>query len=487
MAFNFTHAAFLDKQLEDLAIVLENRLVGGRFWLPSRQQIEIRRTGTWMEFPVRGIIRGWWEIGDYEFNLSIPQQVFAGPEITFATPAEIRSYPWAGKITDSLPPDVLMTVDPDIQKVQAEARALVQERALERVQGVRLSGRQASDFVRFNRIEGLSIGAGSAERIGGSAVFTNRIRFGFSDHELKGAAELRQEYAGGSAFAFASRDLVDIGDYQERSGAFNSIGAQEFGNDLADSFKRTSVGLGVRNRSFLRAFDATYRVAFETDRQSSVNAVPASGNFVAAPQISDVSGVRATLDLSRPSVPFLGGILRLWVGGTVLDGRNSADTWYRVHARAEQNFSLGRAGLNLSGFVAQELSDFAPLQELVYFGGPVSLPGYDLHDVAGKGGLAGRAEGSMPIPFLPIPLGRFGHVPAEAHLAPYVAGAYVHGFPACAPSTGRCPTKTDGFYPSAGIGLLTFFDLLRFDVARGFRDGRWMFNVDVNRSFWSIL
>src|SRR5687768_1174406 len=41
MAFNFTRAAYLDKQLDDLSIVLENGLIGGRFWLPRRQEIEI--------------------------------------------------------------------------------------------------------------------------------------------------------------------------------------------------------------------------------------------------------------------------------------------------------------------------------------------------------------------------------------------------------------------------------------------------------------
>src|SRR5438309_556204 len=34
MNFSFTAAAFLDKALDELSIVLENRLVGGRFWLP---------------------------------------------------------------------------------------------------------------------------------------------------------------------------------------------------------------------------------------------------------------------------------------------------------------------------------------------------------------------------------------------------------------------------------------------------------------------
>jgi hypothetical protein len=69
--------------------------------------------------------------------------------------------------------------------------------------------------------------------------------------------------------------------------------------------------------------------------------------------------------------------------------------------------------------------------------------------------------------------------------------------------TTRCPTLAHDWYPSAGVGLLTFFDVLRFDVARGLIGrrlildqsgaavssvkGGWTFNVDVVRDFWSIL
>jgi hypothetical protein len=38
-----------------------------------------------------------------------------------------------------------------------------------------------------------------------------------------------------------------------------------------------------------------------------------------------------------------------------------------------------------------------------------------------------------------------------------------------------------------GVGALTIFDLLRFDISRGLRDGRWTFSVDVSRDLWSIL
>ena len=53
MVFSFTHRAFLQPELEDISVALENALVDGRR-LPNRQEIEIRRTGTWLDAPVVG-------------------------------------------------------------------------------------------------------------------------------------------------------------------------------------------------------------------------------------------------------------------------------------------------------------------------------------------------------------------------------------------------------------------------------------------------
>ena len=43
MAFNFTPRSYLDPQLEDVSIELDNALWEDRYWLPYRQEIEIRR------------------------------------------------------------------------------------------------------------------------------------------------------------------------------------------------------------------------------------------------------------------------------------------------------------------------------------------------------------------------------------------------------------------------------------------------------------
>jgi hypothetical protein len=42
-------------------------------------------------------------------------------------------------------------------------------------------------------------------------------------------------------------------------------------------------------------------------------------------------------------------------------------------------------------------------------------------------------------------------------------------------------------YPSVGVALQPFYDLVRLQVDRGLRHGRWTFNVDVSRDFWGIL
>src|SRR5881409_564094 len=95
LAFNFTPRSYLDAQLEDVSVVLDNALWEGRWWLPYRQEIEIRRRATWLDVPARGIIRGRWEIDHYVFNLGLAASWFAGDEITALPKAERDSFPWA--------------------------------------------------------------------------------------------------------------------------------------------------------------------------------------------------------------------------------------------------------------------------------------------------------------------------------------------------------------------------------------------------------
>jgi hypothetical protein len=125
---------------------------------------------------------------------------------------------------------------------------------------------------------------------------------------------------------------------------------------------------------------------------------------------------------------------------------------------------------------------------LVYFGGPVSGPGYDFHELVARAGWSQRLEWRTPIPFFSVPLGRFGKIPSSATLAPYAQVVAIGGGPIYAYRGGVPMVQpVPGAYPALGVGLLTLFDLVRFDVSRGLRAGRWLFGFDVNPEFWSIL
>jgi hypothetical protein len=101
----------------------------------------------------------------------------------------------------------------------------------------------------------------------------------------------------------------------------------------------------------------------------------------------------------------------------------------------------------------------------------------------------------MPVPFPSFTLGRYGRVPGRGTLAPYAHVALIDDPPGIcsgfAPSGfgpfPSCRTPA-GAYPSLGAAYILPFDLVRIDVARGVaRTGRWTFNIDVSREFWSIL
>lgn len=510
MAFSFTRAAFLDRQLEDLSIVLENGLVGARFWLPRRQEIEIRRAGTWLDYPARGIIRGRWEIGDYALNQGIPASRFVGPEIVSAPLAELQRYEWQGHVLDSLPPDVRATTDEDVARVQEEARALVREEALRRGRGTRLGARAISDLVRVNRVEGLAVGGSVTGRLGGGLGITARARFGTEDERVKGALRLAWQRASGAGLSVAAYDdHAEAGDAVERSGVVNSLAAQEFGSDYTDPFRVRGVTLEAATGERL---GLRWRLAgtFERQEGAAVNAEPAFGRFEEVLALAGTEVVRGALRVERPTVlSFLGTELAfdaelrvssfdaveassgVPVGPVVEDG--SVVTRGALRLRLERPLGTRRLVAHTIAAIADGDGPI-PGSELAMFGGPVSGPGYDYHELTGRGGVSQRLELQVPVPFPSVSLGRFGRTSAEARVVPFVHVVGLHGSEErpwrMDPATGvsaPVPRRVDGLYPSVGVGLLSFFDLVRVDVARGLRDGRWTFNVDVAREFWRVL
>jgi hypothetical protein len=489
MAFNFTRAAFLDKSLEDLFVIIENSLVNGRFWLPRQQEIEIRRGGTWLDYPIRGIIRGRWVIGDYAVNVNLSPAIFGGPEIVLAPKAVQDTFHFGGRILDSLPPDVRAVTNADVRRVQEEARALVRAQALQRPQVLMLSALGASDFARFDRAEGFAVGTGLASRFGHGVGLELRGRYGVDDREGKGSGTLSWQSPRWGLRLFAQRDFRDAGDVQERSRLINSIAAQEFASDATDPYGVQAAGVGI-DALGVAGFRLHLDASLERQRPLVVRATPVSGRFAPILPATPLRATRVSLAGNRPTaLSVLGTELRM-SGELRVSRLTTDDAAFPVQATTvgrafgslsiERPFQSGRLVLSTAGG-AVGANGAIPAQEWLYFGGPVSAPGYAFHELAAVAGVSQRVEWRTEIPAPSFSLGRFGRVPGRATLATFAQATFARHAAATDVS------HPSGVYPSAGVALQPFFDLLRLEVARGLRNGIWTFNLDLSRDVWGVL
>lgn len=481
MTFSFTRAALKDRQLEDVSVILENGLVDGRFWLPRRQEIEIRRSASWMDFPARGIIRGRWEICCVRTNVGLPVATFFGPEIVEAPRAEQRAYPFEGTILGTLPEEVRALDAEDVRRVQEDARDLVRAGALARVRSTAPVARGLSDLVRVNRAEGLAVGVALTQRLGWGLSATAGLRHGASDGYTKWRGGLEWRDARGHSISLAGADdFAEAGDAPEVSGLRNSLAAQEFGSDWTDPFGARSGWLRF-GRLSARGTRVGVEVGRTAERPLAVRATPASGAFAPVIPAERVETWQVGLTWSATKVGTEGPAWRARgrVAGVRAEFMDLGERGDHVRASVDGEVRRGVGGGHLvARTMAVGVAGRVPVQAEARFGGPLTGPGYAFHSLGGRAGLSQRLEWQRHVPFVPIDLGRFGRVPSHLTLAPYVHAVWVD----------RGATGAQGWHPSAGLGTIALFDLLRVDVARTLRGPpRWLFSIDVTRELWPVL
>ncbi|MCC6243461.1 MAG: hypothetical protein IT353_11510 [Gemmatimonadaceae bacterium] len=490
LSMTFTRAAILDKRIETLVVTLENGLVRERYWLPRRQEVEVSRGSTWMDIPVRGIVRGRWEVSNYDVNEQVPAATQRLPRWSSVSADSLKKYPFTDRIVDMLPPEIQIASTEDVVHAREQAELLVRSSMLARPARTAVSGRSISDGVRYNRSEGLALGVGASQRWGAGWLLTGRVRYGIDDREVKGQVSLGRAPAFGRVplfQLFAERDYRELAQ-PERSGVANSLGALLFGGDYTQQVDTRAAGIIVR-RSPRDPF--TLRVAYEEDAPLSVTARSLRGDFGAAVPAWRTAGVRA-------EVRGVGG----WVP---TDDRPTRGTWSLLAAAGASHGTDGaghavaprvlqvqgslmvqrllpgdRAIVTMTSIGVSGGRDLPP-QWLHFAGGPTSAPGYDAAALASRAILSQRLEVRQPIPAPRIPLGKYGKAPGRITLAPYAQVAVN------ASGISAMPSRVSAAWPSAGVGALFFFDLLRFDAARGLRDGVWRFAIDIDRNFWSVL
>ena len=498
LSMTFTRAAILDKRIETLVVTLENGLVRERYWLPRRQEVEVSRGSTWMDIPLRGIVRGRWEVSNYDVNEQIPAATMAMPRWRSVSPDSLRRHQFPGRVVDVLPPDIQVATDEDVVRAREQAESAVRAAMLARPARTAVTGRGISDAARFTRAEGLSLGAGASQRWGAGWVLAVRGRYGLDDRQAKGHLSLGRLPAFGRVpllQLFAERDLRDLA-APERGGVTNSLAALAFGSDYTQQVDTRAAGVVLR-RSALDPF--ALRVAYETDSPVALTARPLNGHFEPVLPVWRLRGVRAELRGTGGWNPGDAHVTRgLWwvnasVGGYAGTGADTAlgatSSGPRVAPRVariqgqllvHRPLSHDRAVVSFTQGGVAAGRDLAP-QWLMLVGGPWSAPGYDAAAFATRAYLTQRIEFRQPVRGPTIPLGKYGRAPGHITLAPYAQ------LTATASGLSSVPSRDAGLWPSVGTGALFFFDLLRADVARGLRDGAWRFAIDIDRGFWGIL
>lgn len=480
MAFNFTARSYLDPELEDVSIVLDNALWEQRYWLPYRQEIEIRRRATWLDVPVRGIIRARWEIDGYALNLGLARSWFAGDEITFLPKAERDSFPWKEPLAAALQDVAEPVRQNDLARVRAEVEQIAGRRALTGLKGRRLGVRGVSDLLHSNRVEGLALGAGIVLRGGGERRELRALAsYGFADHRPKGALSAVDRQGRSAVEAGVYREVRDVGDAPVIAPLFNSFSSQEFGRDYGDYYLAEGARATYRHGVGARG---EWRVTLgrESIGSLTVGAAPANGTFRPNPALAGPGVDVVQLALQRKSEGF--AVRRDLHVETVLEGgrQDGGATYLRLWGAGHVLFPAGATHLLLraQGGVA---SGDLPAHRAFVLGGRGTLLGEPFRRWGGaRLGLV-HLEWRVPVPFLSIGVGSYARTPRTLTVAPYIALGW-----AARPVPGTPWEGTPGTRVTLGLGC-EWLGVFRWEVGFGTATHRLGFAFDVARDFWGVL
>jgi hypothetical protein len=478
--FNFTRNAYLDETLDDITVVLENGLWDGRYWLPRRQELEIRRHTSWLDLPARGIIRGWWEIDGYRFNAGIPDAVFRGQEIVAAPRAVRDTFQWVEPLDAAIRAISEPGVTFDLESVRAEVMELAQHQVLSGFARAQPGARSVSDLLHFNRVEGLTPGFGGVFRPGSGAL---ELRvwgsYGFGDRRLKGRVTLARTTGAVTVQLQGGRTVRDVGDDRVISPALNSILAQEFANDFGDYYLATegviSAQVAVGPRAVVKG-----SVGANDTESLAVLARPATGTFRINHALGAGRLLFASVGVDRRSVGFAAGSGisgRLNVEGGIWDNRR----YLRVLVGGRAWVPMGGADLVTRAWVGWGSNDL-PAHRGFVFGGRGTLVSEPFRMWGGRRTAFGAVEWRIPAPFFAVPLGARVSTGDRIFVVPFVAAGWSGGA-----ITNGVGLSSDGIQPVVGIAVEWFHNLMRADFGMSLRERRFGVIIDVSRDLWPIL
>lgn len=475
MEFGFTSAAYVDPRSDYVRVVLEHALWDAGYWLPYRQQIEVRREHPSLDLPFGSVIRAVLQVSSYDFEPGLPPDFFAGPAVSFAPPGQADDE-FDGGLMDEMAAEGLAPVR--LARLEAEARRIARDRMESRLPSLRLYADRFSSVLRVNRGEGLHLGAGAAFAPGPAWPRLQLLAgvsglAGQGERRLSAAVrgEWRRSERTIAAEAYA-RQLRDVGPRPGAPGLVNTVAAL-FGRDFSDPYfahgARAAVQFGLG-----RGFGG--RAAAILEKHMAASQALQNGGLgrrafrpVRAAEEGVLAGLEGSVERSWGGRGAWGARAELQALAGTWEGRGLGDLHGRMEARAADAEMDWQFAARLEAGAAWGA---VPVQRLFFLGGAGTLPGHAFRRYAGMSFVLADMEASRAV--------------APGWLAlRLVAGA---GAAAGAPAIDGWDLRPAGglrAYAGAGLGLLR--DLVRADGAWGAPGGRFELVVSASPAIAGFL
>ena len=469
MSFTFTPASYVDPYLDYIRISLDNALWEGKYWLPYRQEAELRRELPQLDFLAGSVIRGRFEVGDYQFNVELPDAFFRTARVTSVPVEQREAFPFEDPLLAQVQEEGL-SPPPSLEEIRRQAREIVANRYLSGLSRLRLHLPSASHAFRYNRAEGVFLGGGGVLRPIPDVAFQLYAGYGFASRRVSAGVGVTGGNDSPAGFFVRVHELRDLGPLPGMGSVLNSISALVAEEDYTDPWFSTGARL-VAPFWTRGPFHLGGAAVWERHRSASLVLEDEDGSFRPVRPIDEGDLIAADLTVAAGAAeasPRLEAAARL---GTFED-----DAFAALQLRGV--WETGGVGQDLelrASARAGLVSARAPSQELFLLGGRGTLLGHPYRASMGDRFWLLDASAARPI-WSPWVTGRVFAAAGQAELAD-------RDLPADWSGDGDAGAKA-----SVGLGLGLVWDVLHLDLGRGLgAGGDWGFAVSASRRFQSWM
>ena len=308
----------------------------------------------------RGYVRaGAWSGGRWEMDIP---------------PADsLEAFPWEAQLATVEDPDEERRVRETFAELSALAEDLPPEMTGRRVFG--LAWEQAADIVRFNRVQGVSVGLGVQVRPG--PAFTTLLltgRFGFSDLRPTGSVTWRRDGPVGRLDLAGYHTVREVEPWTNGLGIGNSLNALFVGHDDADYYLASGGALAhtwnygpLRNVNLRLGYE--HHTSMEVATSSVIADIWGDGTFQENPAVAEGWFFRGSAVRDDRI-----GFVSMGPGVEVLAG--GGGTGVRAWASVGMAFTAAGFGGSLQARAGIARGDTLP-QFAFRLGGPQTVRGFD--------------------------------------------------------------------------------------------------------------